>query len=544
MSVLFIFVQYWIYGRLGDPNEAWTRQRFLQVAIFSLGLPLFLVSMAILPGFDMRGIRLSGKRLVFVAVCFVAASSYIRFQCYGDIGHVEDETGYYYQAYLFSRGELSGVQQQPAESFFLTSLVINQGKQTSYYTYGWPLLLAGGVRMGCPGLVNPVLGGLCVVVLFYIARLMFDERIASLAAAFLATSPLHLFMSATCMSHTSSMLALLLTLYCYVRYRRGGSVVDAVLMGLFFGYAICIRQYTAAVIGLPAALHWIATILRFRGKGGMHFLCCAAGLSVPLFFLLKYNQVISGNWLTFPMYTHPDASALGFGFGSNMGPTHAGHTFLDAVKFTGYRLFLLSTEAFGWPALCLIPSAWYLVSVRKSTEEKLFVASFATLLSGYAIYPWFSAYYGPRFVYECMGLLSLFTARAVFEFQESRFGVRRLPAGMSTACILSSVLFCALLWRLQGADYLNVNSKAIDIVREASLKNAVVFVEEGGWPWPEILYAPFFELNYRQGEVLFVRHLDVETDREVLRLVPNRISYLLSDKGRKGCVLQLYTPSE
>jgi len=59
----------------------------------------------------------------------------------------------------------------PARESFDFPHTINNGRWYSMYPPGWPLLLALGVLVQAPWLINPILGGLTILLLFSWARI-------------------------------------------------------------------------------------------------------------------------------------------------------------------------------------------------------------------------------------------------------------------------------------------------------------------------------------------------------------------------------------
>ena len=79
------------------------------------------------------------------------------------------------------------------------------GRAFSPLPPGWPAILAIGVRAGVPWLVNPVLSGVCILLLYALVRRLDTPRTARLATVLLATSPWFLFLGMSLMTHTATL---------------------------------------------------------------------------------------------------------------------------------------------------------------------------------------------------------------------------------------------------------------------------------------------------------------------------------------------------
>ena len=63
-----------------------------------------------------------------------------------------------------------------------------------------------GEVVGAPWVINPLLGALAVVVVFYLGKTIYDERTARIAALLASVSPFLIFMSSEFYNHATSLL--------------------------------------------------------------------------------------------------------------------------------------------------------------------------------------------------------------------------------------------------------------------------------------------------------------------------------------------------
>jgi len=90
---------------------------------------------------------------------------------------------------------------------------------------------------------NALFGFLSILLLYLLARELFpDERVAALAAAFLATDPVHMLSSRSTGEEIAAILFMLMFLYSLVRYLKGG-ILWLILAGICLGLALSCKWY-------------------------------------------------------------------------------------------------------------------------------------------------------------------------------------------------------------------------------------------------------------------------------------------------------------
>jgi hypothetical protein len=128
------------------------------------------------------------------------------------IPHIPDSVGYLFQAKYFSTGQLY-LQAPPIEDAFALDKLFSDGE--IWWNYGfpaWPAVLALGVLAGVPWLVNPVLGGLIILLTHWIICRLYNRKFAHIVIALMMVSPWFLFMSSSFMPHTISLVWVLIAL--------------------------------------------------------------------------------------------------------------------------------------------------------------------------------------------------------------------------------------------------------------------------------------------------------------------------------------------
>jgi hypothetical protein len=215
------------------------------------------------------------------------------------VPHVQDSVTYLFQAETLARGALSAPAPPLATAnatphFEQEFLLVRDGRWFGKYPPGYPAVLAAGVRVGAPWLVNPLLAALSVALLYQLALALKPRQsdatwplgaprpatrhspTALLSALLLATSPFFLVMSGSLMAHAAELLWATLFMLAWSRALDGAWANHAtrrwaVVAGLALGALFLTRQFTALTIGLSFG----------ASLGAMHILKCVAPSSRP-----------------------------------------------------------------------------------------------------------------------------------------------------------------------------------------------------------------------------------------------------------------------
>ena len=97
-------------------------------------------------------IETTGIAALCVAM-FVLAST-VAWGVFEAMPHLKDEHAYLFQAKVFAQGRITNPAPPMAEAFFVPYVVTRDGQQFGKYPPGYPLLLAAGVVLGRPWVVN------------------------------------------------------------------------------------------------------------------------------------------------------------------------------------------------------------------------------------------------------------------------------------------------------------------------------------------------------------------------------------------------------
>jgi hypothetical protein len=329
---------------------------------------------------------------------------------FGRIPHVQDSIAQLFQARIFAGGRLWAPTPPLPEFFGAAHMIVKEGRWFSQYPPGHSLLLVPGVWLGVPWLINPLLGGLTVAGIYFLARELFDRATARVSSILAVLSPFLLLMSAEFMSHAGSLFALTGYLLFYLRAIRTHRRRDAVAAGVFLGLAILIRPYSAFGVALPTAFHAAWRLRRERDALARPLAWTALGGVAGVLLLLLYNWGTTGSPLRFG-YTELYGPAHGLGFGKgSWGPPH---TLDRGLRASWQTIAALNARLFEWPGTSLWPLALALLlpSHRYSAWRRWGVALIPISLLGVYVFYWFhDLCFGPRYVYEALGPILILSA--------------------------------------------------------------------------------------------------------------------------------------
>ena len=215
---------------------------------------------------QVRKIRIHCLAVLVVLASFILTAA-VSLRPFERLPHLEDEIAYLYQAKIFAGGQLVIPTPQPRASYWQPFVVDFGGVRFGKYSPGWPLLLAVGVLLGQPWVVNAFLAALTVALTYRLGRDLFGPATGLVAAVLLAASPMFLLLSGSLMAHTAAtFFAVLLMWALRQSERRGSAPWRAALWGAVAGGALGMlvntRPLTAAGIALPLLLAAGMAILR------------------------------------------------------------------------------------------------------------------------------------------------------------------------------------------------------------------------------------------------------------------------------------------
>jgi hypothetical protein len=359
-----------------------------------------------------------------LALAAGAFSAWVATSVLGGVPHIQDERAYMFQARVMAAGRLwAPVPPRPLdEATAIDFTVQDGGRWYGRFPPGWPSLLAGGVRLGAAHLVNPLLTALGVIALHAFLAPLAGRRLALLAAALAATSPMLTLTGASFLAHPAALLAQLLGLAGYrsALERPRSPCAAALAWGGGAGLLLLIRPQEGVFLALVPGLHlaW-----RARSCARPALACLAAGL-VPLAacgaLLLGFHAATTGEMLTPPTLRFNPDDRPGFFAGAG---TYApeGHTPGRALHNVLQQWTVTADVLYGWPYLSLVPAlvglAGSFARLRPTAPAGAFERGWLALSAAYLALVF--AYYNPglgfgtRFHHVLLPQLLFYTVRGL-----------------------------------------------------------------------------------------------------------------------------------
>jgi len=396
---------------------------------------------------------------LFLAALAALMGAWVTARVFERIPHIEDEVAFVWQARTLAHGDLTIPSPPHPKSFMVPFVVDYQGQRFGKYPLGWPALLSLGVRLGWRWLVNPLLGGLAVWLIFRLGEKLFGETVGLLAALVTLTSPFFLMNSGSLLSHPWGLALTLIFVIGWLDASDGQRCgvhawLPAVVSGMALGLLALTRPLTAVGVALPFALHGLWLLLRRPAVRGRVALVGALALMLA-FFHLVWQGALTGDPFRNPYTLWWPYDTVGFGPGVGVRPE--GHTLHQAWVNTRFSLQVGLWDVLGWGPLTLIPLAAGLLDHRRWRRVLLAASVPLSLVVVYLAY-WVGAWlFGPRYYYEGLFGVSLLTALGFVRLAGWPLRLTDVPAprrGWRKVRPLATFAFLALLFAVNLVGYL------------------------------------------------------------------------------------------
>lgn len=366
--------------------------------------------------------------------------------------HVPDEVMYLYQARYLANGDLTVPAPPVPEAFSFYMIPHESHRWYSIFSPGWPAVLALGVLLGVPWLVNPVFAGLNILLTYLLFQEISNRFTARIGVLLLCISPWFIFMSMSFMSHTFTLTCALAAAVAISRARRSGKTVWGLLGGIATGMVSLIRPLDGLIVAGILGL-WAIGVGGRRLKTSS-ILAFVIGTIVVGAVILPYNMQITGDPTIFPLtsyyeeYFGPNANAFGFGPGRGLGwaiDPFPGHGAIDALINTNLNIFSINIELFGWSTGSLFIVALLFFSRSMRRGDYLIIVMIVIISAIYSLY-WFSGGpdFGARYWYLMLIPLLGLTVRAVQMLQE-KFETGQSGSTINATRVIVAVLALSML---------------------------------------------------------------------------------------------------
>lgn len=355
--------------------------------------------------------------LFFCVAAFLEGYLFARFPVY------TDSIAQYVHAKVMAEGKLYEAAHPFSKFFYIPMSITADGKLYSQYEPVHVFLLALGFLAGAPWLVNPAVGALTLIVVYFLARRLTDEPSARIAALFFLLSPFIVVLSSEYMNHSTALLfgalAMLALVEMFLALKAGRQLAGsgwALAAGLSLSAAILTRPFSGLGIAMPflAYLFW-----RFCRRPARYFvpglIIALCGVACVL-FQAWYNLRLTGDIFILPYAKY----SL-----DNIPRIDGDHTLWRGLLKGEDEWLRMNNMLFEWAVPCTLFVALACLRPLRSPYLRLLVVMLFCYSALNLLNPFKNVTFGPRYLYELTPALLILTA----------MGIRRLPGLMVWAGI-------------------------------------------------------------------------------------------------------------
>jgi len=497
-------------------------------------------------------------RKYFMVTLFVlafSASAWVSSHYLHRSPQIIDSHNYYFQARIFTLGRLWVPSEPYMEKFFnFPAIMDTDGRRYGSSFPGHPFFLAVGEYFSLPWLVNPLQGGLIVVMIYLLAATIFSEQVGRLAGILVLFSPFRLLQCALFMAHPTATLWILVFLYILFHYFKDRMASRAILLGIVSAVLYLTRPQSAVPVLLPFGVYYIWSLV--RGKVPFrHIVVLVLPVVVAITAGFLYNRGLTGEFFISPRDIA--SPSLRLGFGPDVGRplpdgTFSGHSLSNGLAYTRDNFLLLIRETIGWGGWTVI-FALFAVGAGRSerTIRLLLLLSGCCLMALFAAYPINSALFGPSYYFEWMPLYLILVAVGMCDFKNllsdripgnSEFGTNVAP--LCTLFVLLSISLSLVLFlpsqiqRYCHEIYPNSMKQAVE---DARIEHGLIFFRGNYFTGA---YAFVMNDPLLKNRVIFANDRGDEENRQLLPIFPGYPLYRFQDapKGKIPAPPHPYNP--
>lgn len=462
-----------------------------------------------------------------VAAIYVVIVFLVGFSILQQFPNSADEFAYLYQAHTFVSGNAVNTahpQQDALSPFFIHT---HHDNVFSIFPPGWAVVLSIGLLINAPWLINPMLAGLNIIVLYTISRCFLEPKWSWAVIGLWMLSPMVVLNSASLFSHPLCSVLILTAIWFLLRFQSHPGIKNSMFVGLFTVFAFSTRELTSiALLCIPLIYLFFKTPQKFRFFAGI----LIGALPIALFYGWYCAQT-TGIWFYPPRYLLHD-EYLGFGIREIRLFDYVDQQYygpLEAWQNTSSNLYrLLQGSTLFFPIfLCLgIRRIW------RNTWMRIFFLSSSLLIGVYALYPSDGGnQYGARFYYEAFPLMALMLIHC---FQQSKWVPQNIQHWKYKVIFVTAMVYFQSQYYSFPAiqDQIYHRRELFRLVEHRNLENAVVFVATPSGDMTQgdlIRNLP----DYLNTPIIYAWHLG-ERNRELMNAFPNRSYYQFIRDGQTG----------
>ncbi len=384
---------------------------------------------------------------LILTIASIFGSYIVADRIYERIPHIEDEMAYVWQAQVITRGDITRPSPACPTCFLVPFVVDHQGQRFGKYPLGWPVVLSFSISLGMRDWINPLLTGWTIWLMYRLIKRLTDPVTALIGAFLAASSPFLLLNSGTLLSHPWSLFLTVALCLAWIDLTSKGSRVTgwfiSILAGLLIGCLVLTRPLSAVGIAIPFMIHGFVVLFKGEKKQKKNVLIVAlvAGILASVHFLWQY--ALTGNALLNPYTLWWSYDTVGFGPG--VGRQVGGFMPHDIWLNLKININAYVSDAFGWfrfswiflpfgiialsnlkievntrkhdssdrcKILPVLPRI-RIIAGKSITQAWIVGGILPAVICTYCFY-WIGSWlFGPRYYYETLPSLVLFTAAGI-----------------------------------------------------------------------------------------------------------------------------------
>ena len=392
-----------------------------------------------------------------------------------------------------------------------------------------------------------LVAGLNVIAIYGFTYELFSKRrVAIMASAFLALSPIFLVHSALVLTYPLSLLGLDAAGWALLRATRTRHSRDFVVGGLLLGISLLTRPFDVLLFGVPLLAltsYRMARTQPWWQAATRSAVPVAVGLLPAVVATAWYNWQATGSATAFPNMTADPLNTFGFGTRRLMeGQPTLSYTVGDATRALGTNAAAVPSWIFGGIFMLALAAVGIIVARRRAETWALVVIGlafpigyffwWATTLSGATA----KNGLGPQYYLPSFVPLLILGAVGFDRILQRR---NLIITGLAVV-VLVGATWWSVPDKVRANHGFSQGFERVDRSLPAGLDNALVFVPFSGGPYILAPY-PFLQTDPSlDGSVVYAADRGA-ADAQLIRQMPSRNAYLLRQQYEPGD--QLFKPS-